>query len=114
MSRGRPSRKAREKARSQAEREAAAQAKVVTQRAIKRLDLLEWAIFGIGALLAMGGGAIVAGLASVSVGWDFRSTWIGASLLLFVVPGVVALTKIRRDARSGPGAGPNALRRDDG
>lgn len=114
MSRGRPSRKKREAARSEAERQAAAQAKEVTQRAIRRLDLLEWAIFGIGALLAMGGGAVVAGLLAVAGGWDFRSTWIGASLLLFVVPGVAALVKIRRDERSGPGVGPNVQRRDDG
>lgn len=100
MSRGRPSRRAREAARARAEQKAAADAKVVTQRAIKRLDLLEWAIFGIGALLAMGGGAVVAGLMTAAAGWDFRSTWIGASLLLFVVPGVAALAKIRRDEQA--------------
>ena len=100
MSRGRPSRRARAAARAQAEKEAAEKAQVVTQRAIKRLDLLEWAIFGIGAILAMGGGAVVALILAAVAEWDFRSTWIGASLLLFVVPGIAAITKIRRDERA--------------
>ena len=119
MSRGRPSRKVREAERALAEqaradREAAEKAQVVTQRAIRRLDMLEWVIFGVGALLAMGGGAIFAAILTAAAGWDFRSTWIGASLLLFVVPGVVALAKIRKDERSGPGTGKGAEGTGDG
>jgi uncharacterized membrane protein len=83
-----------------AEREAARQARTVTQRAIRRLDILEWVIFGAGAAMAALGGALVAWLLSSIAGWAFRPTWIGASLLLFVVPGTIAVLKIRRDERA--------------
>jgi uncharacterized membrane protein len=72
----------------------------VTQRAIRRLDILEWVIFAVGAGLATAGGALVAWLASGLWGWDFRSVWIGASLLLFVVPGGMAVAKIKREERA--------------
>ena len=85
---------------TRAEREAARQARAVTRRAIRRLDVLEWLIFGFGAVLAALGGALVAGLLAGMAGWDFRSTWIGASLLLFVVPGTIAVVKIRKEERA--------------
>lgn len=84
---------------SAAEREAARMAQVVTRRAIKRLDILEWVILFAGVGLAMFGGAVVAWIFAGMAGWDFRTTWIGASIVLFVVPGGIAVIKIRREER---------------
>lgn len=84
---------------SRAEREAAQLAQVVTRRAIKRLDILEWVILFAGVGLAMLGGAVVAWIFAGMADWDFRTTWIGASIVLFVVPGAVAVIKIRREER---------------
>ena len=92
---------------SKADREAAELAHQVAQRAIRRLDVLEWVMFIMAAGLAAGGGAVVAWILSTMGDWDFRSTWIGASLLLFVVPGAIAIIKIRRDERA------DALRREE-
>ncbi len=94
-----PSRSEREDAQL-AEREDAQLAQVVARRAIRRLDMLEWVIFAVGAGLAAAGGAVIAWMLSGLAGWDFRSTWIGASLLLFVVPGVLSIMQIRRDERT--------------
>lgn len=85
---------------TRAEREAAARAQEVTERAIKRLDLLEWVIFGAGALMAMAAGAGVAWVMGAMLGWPFRTTWMAASLLLFVIPGGAAIMKIRKDERA--------------
>jgi uncharacterized membrane protein len=73
---------------------------VVTQRAIRRLEMLEWVFLLVGAALATLGGAVLAWILVGTVGWPFRSTWIGASLLLFIVAGTVAIVKIREDARA--------------
>jgi len=85
---------------SRAEREAAEMARVVARRAIRRLDILEWVIFFAGAALATLGGALAAWLLSAVAGWDFRTTWIVASLVLFVVPGTIAVIQIRREERA--------------
>lgn len=87
-------------AQSETERQAAELARVVAQRAIRRLDYLEWFIFLGGAVLATVAGGFVAWLMTGIAGWDFRSTWMGASVLLFVVPGIAAIIKIKRDERS--------------
>lgn len=83
-----------------AEREAADRAHEVTQRAIKRLDVLEWVMWGAGAIMAMVAGAVVAWVMGVLVGWSFRPTWMVASMLLFVIPGGAAIIKIRKDERA--------------
>lgn len=80
---------------SRAEEEAARRAREVTGRAIKRLDLLEWVILLVAVVVALVGGALVALLAGASLGWDIRTTWVVASLLLFGVPGFVALRRAR-------------------
>ena len=85
--------------------EAAARAQVVAQRAIRRLDVLEWVIFAVGAVLATLGGGVIARIISPVVAWDFRSVWIGASLLLFIVSGTIAVVHIRKEERA------DALRR---
>lgn len=88
--------------RAQAERDRAeAQAAhEVASRAIRRLDILEAVMVGGGAVLALLGGAVVAGLLTGIAGLAFRTTWIVASLVLFVVPGTITIMLIRRDARS--------------
>jgi uncharacterized membrane protein len=86
---------------NRADREAAALAHEVARRAIRRLDMLEWVIFAVGAVLATLGGAFIAWMLSTLGGWNFRFVWIGASLLLFVVPGTMAIVRIRREERAG-------------
>jgi uncharacterized membrane protein len=72
----------------------------VTKRAIRRLDLLEWIIFLCAVFIATLGGAVVAWLIGEPSGFGFRPTWVAASLVLFVVPGAIALYRLRRDAES--------------
>jgi len=76
--------------------------------------MLEWVIFAVGAGLAAGGGAVIAWMLSRLAGWDFRSTWIGASLLLFVVPGVLSIRQIRRDERTDTRGTQELQGREDG
>lgn len=85
---------------SETERQAAEMARIVARRAIRRLDVLEWVIFMGGVVLATVAGGLVAWLMVGIAGWDFRTTWMGASVLLFVVPGLAAIIKIKRDERS--------------
>ena len=81
------------------DREAAARAQEVTQRAIRRLDLFEWVVWGVGALMALTAGAAMAWMMGVAAGWSFRPTWLVLSMLLFVIPGGVAIIQIRKDER---------------
>lgn len=88
------------RAQSETERQAAEMARIVARRAIRRLDVLEWLIFLGGVVLATVAGGLVAWLMVGIADWDFRTTWMAASVLLFVVPGVAAIIKIKRDERS--------------
>ena len=85
---------------TQAERETARLVGEVARRAIRRLDILEWVIFAGAFVLAISGGAAVAWLIVQSNELDFRTTWIVTSLLLFVIPGTIAITQIRRAERA--------------
>lgn len=71
----------------------------ITARAIRRLDILEWLIFAGAAGLAVLGGWLLALLLSGPLGFAFRPTWLVASLVLFVIPGAIAVTTLRRDER---------------
>ncbi len=71
----------------------------VTSRAIRRLDVLEWFIFLGAGVLATIGGALIAILLAGPLGFAFRPTWVVASVILFVVPGAIAMTILRRDER---------------
>lgn len=62
----------------------------VADRAIRRLGIIEVLILAGAALAALAGGALAAFLAASEIGWPFRPTWAAASLLFFVVPGLVA------------------------
>jgi hypothetical protein len=84
---------------TRSDREAARVAQEITSRAIRRLDILEWVILGGAAGLALAGGAAVAWLVHEPVGVGFRTVWATASLGLFVVPGVITVSRLRRDER---------------
>ncbi len=71
----------------------------VAARAVRRLDVLEWVMMAGAAALSLVGGALVALLLETSMGLSFRPTWVVASLLLFGVPGVIAMKRMRRDER---------------
>lgn len=71
--------------------------RLVTDRAIRRLGLFESLILGAAALAALAGGALVAFLVSSEFGAPFRTTWLVASLLFFLVPGAATLLRRRRD-----------------
>ncbi len=85
---------------SLSEREAARITSEVARRAIRRLDIFEWLVFAGTFALAIFSGAAVAWLI---VGFNdprFRTTWIVTSLLLFVIPGTIAIIQIRRADRA--------------
>lgn len=84
--------------RARIEREAQAVHEVAA-RAIRRLDILEWVILAAAMLLAIGGGAAVAWLVAPTLSFGFRPIWAVMSLLLFVVPGVIAIRRMRKDER---------------
>ena len=61
--------------------------------------------------LSVVAGMVVAWSLSGITPWDFRSTWIGASLFLCVLLGSWMVAKIRKDARVD--AEPIAAKRND-
>lgn len=71
----------------------------IASRAVRRLDILEWVILAGAVVLSLVGGALVALLLETSVGLSLRPTWVVASLLLFGVPGVIAMKRMRKDER---------------
>jgi uncharacterized membrane protein len=78
----------------------------VARRAIRRLDILEWVFIGGAVGMAVAGGGGVAWLVVPSGGRQFRTVWIVSSLLLFLIPGAIVLTRSKRadGARRGRGA----------
>ena len=68
----------------------------VAARAIHRLNLLEWVILAGAGLIAMLGGALVAWLIAAQLKVSFRLTWIGLSMLLLVVPGLIVILRSGR------------------
>jgi uncharacterized membrane protein len=84
---------------SRGDRRDAELAREVARRAIRRLDILESVMIAGGAVLALVGGAGIAWLLAALDGFAFGPTWVVASLILFVVPGAVAIFIIRRDQR---------------
>lgn len=61
------------------------------QRAIRRLNALEYALLAGAAVLAMAGGLLAALFLRQELGFPLRLSWMICSLLLFVLPGVVVL-----------------------
>ena len=73
-------------------------------RAIRRLNFLEFIILAGAAFAAVVGGWLTALLARNALGASFRVTWFVASLLLFVVPGVLVWSRERRSRRGSSGS----------
>ncbi len=68
----------------------------VMERAIRRLNILEYVILGAAAVLALVGGAVAAWLLNATLELPFRLSWAVVSLLLFVVPGGIVYARERR------------------
>jgi predicted lysophospholipase L1 biosynthesis ABC-type transport system permease subunit len=86
---------------SEADLEKVEAARKVMERAIWRLNILEYVILAGALLMAFVGGALVAWV--LRAAWDLplRLTWAVSSLLLFIVPGgSVYLRELRRGTRS--------------
>jgi len=82
------------------DRAKAEEARRIADRAIKRLNVLEYLILLAAVLLALLGGAVVAWALAATVGLSFRASWAVASLLLFIIPGgSVYLRELRRGRR---------------
>lgn len=76
-------------------------AREAMDRAIRRLNLLEFLILGGAAFAAVVGGWLTAWLAR-GLGVPFRPAWFLASFLLFAVPGVLVWRRDRRSSRRTP------------
>jgi len=81
------------------EDEQTARLREFTARAARRLDYLEWLILAGAVGAATAGGALIALLLSDVADFPFRLTWIVASVLLFVVPGGLALRRVKKEER---------------
>lgn len=71
----------------------------VASRAVRRLDAAEWILLGASMFLAILGGGLLALLLAGPLGVPFRVAWTVASVLMFGVPGLLALRKMRREDR---------------
>ena len=85
---------------TRAEEAAARATRKVASRAVRRLDVLEWVLLAATAGLATLGGALVAALVAAPLGVSFRTAWVVASVLMFAVPGALALRKMRQEDRA--------------
>ncbi len=65
----------------------------VAARAIRRLNVLEWMILGGAGLIAVLGGALASWLIAAQLKVPFRLTWIGLSMLLLAVPGLIVILR---------------------
>lgn len=80
--------------------ETARLAREFAARAARRLDYLEWVILAVAVGAAVLGGALVAVLVHDLWALSFRLTWILAAVLLFAVPGGLALRGVKREERA--------------
>jgi predicted lysophospholipase L1 biosynthesis ABC-type transport system permease subunit len=78
------------------------------ERAIRRLNVLEYVILGFAVLVALAGGAAVAFILSSGTNLPFRLTWAVLSILLLVIPGALVLGKDRAKKRRPPGEDTNS------
>ena len=81
-------------------------AREVMDRALRRLNILEYLILLLALGLALLGGAVVAWILHAAFGMPFRWGWAGASLLLFLVPGVSVYVRELRRTRAPKGKAP--------
>jgi predicted lysophospholipase L1 biosynthesis ABC-type transport system permease subunit len=87
--------------------DAARRTREVAARAVRRLEVFEWALLAGAVGAALAGGALVAALVSVPLGMPFRLVWAGLSVVLLVVPGGLALRGARDSERGVRPANPN-------
>ncbi|MEX0935756.1 MAG: hypothetical protein WD013_02550 [Gemmatimonadota bacterium] len=75
------------------------------ERAIRRLNMLEYAILVAVVILALAGGGAAAFILSAGTNFPFRLTWGLISLLLLVIPGFFVFGKdyLKRRDPAGPG-----------
>lgn len=73
---------------------------VVAARAVRRLEVIEWALLAGAVVVALGGGALLAALLAAPLGVSFRTLWIAASVVMLVVPGGLALRRARQEERT--------------
>jgi len=71
------------------------------ERAIRRLNVLEYLIMVAAVLLALVGGGFVAFLLSAGTDLPLRPTWAVLSLLLIVIPAAVVFGRNRGRSRNG-------------
>ena len=71
-------------------------ARKVTERALRRLNILEYVILFLALVMALLGGALVAWVVSSATDLSFRWTWTVASFFLFVLPGGFVYLRERR------------------
>jgi predicted lysophospholipase L1 biosynthesis ABC-type transport system permease subunit len=70
--------------------------RAVTERAIRRLNVLEYIILTLALGVALLGGALVAWVFSSATDLSFRWIWAVSSILLFVLPGGLVYLRGRR------------------
>lgn len=78
---------------------ASRQVRQVAERAIRRLNVLEYVILAAAAGLALLAGGLAALVLDAALGLPFRTTWLVASLVLFVIPAWIAYSRERKLAR---------------
>lgn len=88
-------------------------AREVTDRALRRLGLLETVLMVGAAFMALLAGALTAWLLADVTGWGFRPLWIAASVIFFVVPGGFVLLRARREEAERRARLERALSTDD-
>ncbi len=81
------------------EKKAAAAARVVTVRAVRRLNVMEYLLIAAAGGMSLVAGAVAGFALQAVAGLPFRVTWAVSSLLFFVIPGGAVLGRERR-ARS--------------
>jgi predicted lysophospholipase L1 biosynthesis ABC-type transport system permease subunit len=69
------------------------------ERAIRRLNALEYVILVAAVLVALVGGGLVAFVLSAGTNLPFRPTWAVLSFLLLLVPGLAVFGRERRAGR---------------
>jgi uncharacterized membrane protein len=72
------------------------------QRAIRRLNALEYALLLGAAVLATAGGFLAALFLSSELGFPLRLSWVICSLLFFILPGVTVLGRETLRSRRSP------------
>lgn len=78
-------------------------ARQVMDRAVRRLNILEYLILLLALVLALVGGALVAWILNTLLGAPFRISWALGSLLLFMVPGGLVYLRERAQKRKTSG-----------